>query len=101
MIEFHTIKCLRCGKRKNVQRPNAKYCSGACKQAYYRDLQACRSTIKSPSVTAPATPLAPPLSVTAPATLLVHRRREKIHRGAPGSLAQSDAPLNLVFASLH
>jgi hypothetical protein len=35
---WHTIRCDQCGKRHNVERPNAKFCSERCSKAYRRDL---------------------------------------------------------------
>jgi len=35
---WHTIRCDRCGKRHNVERPNARFCSERCSKAYRRDL---------------------------------------------------------------
>lgn len=34
---FHTMTCRHCGRRRRVKRENAKYCSGKCKQAAFRD----------------------------------------------------------------
>jgi hypothetical protein len=35
---WHTIRCKRCGRRRETERPDTKFCSEACSKAYRRDL---------------------------------------------------------------
>jgi hypothetical protein len=38
IYRWHTIRCRRCHRRHETERPNTKFCSEACSKAYRRDL---------------------------------------------------------------